>query len=40
MKIRELKGNSGCKIYEINILFKKLVIKISSGLDFNNTLKK
>lgn len=39
MKIDVLKGNSGCDIYSINIFYKKFVIKVSSGINFNNTLK-
>lgn len=39
MKINLLRGNSGCKIYKVNILHKEFVIKISSRASFNNTLK-
>lgn len=39
IKVNLLKGNSGCKIYKVNIFHKKFVIKISSGASFDNPLK-
>ncbi len=39
MKLDIFNSNSRCDIYSINIFYKKFVIKLYSGINFNNTLK-